>query len=246
MSRFIRLVFALVLLVCATPARTQETAAMPFPYRAEYEVRSDDKPIGHATVELRRDGIGQWVLTSHTRGEHGMAAMAGLDVRESSRFAFDPASGQFRSVSYHYRQKAAFRTRERSVAFDAAKRSIVSLDQGREYRLNYRADTLDRQTVTLALARDLAQGERGTFSYSVADREQVSENRYRFAGEETVSTPAGNFPAIKLEREREGDVHRQTTSWLSARHGYAPLRVVQAERNGSRFEMRLEKFERLQ
>lgn len=218
---------------------------MPFPYRAEYEVRSDGKPVGHATVELRRDGIGQWMMTSRTRGERGMAAVAGLDVVESSRFTFDPESGQFQAVSHHYRQKAAFRTRERSVAFDAANRSILSRDQGREYRFDYRADVLDRQLVTLALARDLALGKREDFSYFVADREQLSEHHYRFAGEETVATPAGDFVAIRLERQREGDAHRQTTSWLGAAQGYAPLRVVQTERNGSRYEMRLEKFERL-
>ena len=246
MNRLSRIAFALVLLVCAMHALAQASSAMPFPYRAEYEVLSDGKPVGHATVQLRRDGIGQWMLTSHTRGERGMAAMAGLDVQESSRFAFDPASGKFRSLSYHYRQKAAFRTRERSVAFDAANRRIISQDQGREYRLDYRADALDRQTVTLAIAHALAQGEHGEFSCFVADREQVSEHRYRFAGEEPVSTPAGDFPAIKLEREREGDARRQTTIWLSARHGHAPLRVVQTERNGSRYEMRLETFERLE
>ncbi len=241
-----RLAITMALLPCAVPASAQENAAMPFPYRAEYEVRSDGKPVGHATVELRRDGIGQWVLTSHTRGERGMAAMAGLDVRESSRFAFDPANGQLRSLDYRYRQKAAFRSRERSVAFDAANGRIVSRDGGREYRLGYRTDALDRQTVTLALARDLALGRREGLSYFVADREQVSEHRYRFAGEETVATPAGDLAAIKLEREREGDAHRQTTSWLGTAQGYAPLRVVQVESNGSRYEMRLEKFERLE
>ncbi len=220
---------------CAAPA----TLA---PYRAEYEVLQDGKPAGHASVELARDGAGQWTFTTHTRGENGLAGAAGLDVRETSRFAFEPQHGGFRSIDYRYQQKALWRSRERSVAFSPERGEILSRDRDKEYRFAYRADALDRQAVTLALACDLAQGKRDHLHYAVADRERLSEQGYTIAATESVQTPAGTFPALRIERERGSDERRHTASWLSPAHGHAPVRVVQTESDGSRFEMRLLQF----
>lgn len=236
---------ALLLLSGAVQAESSAESSSPplVPYRAEYEVLQDGKPAGHASMELTYDGIGQWVFVTRTRGENGLAGAVGLDLVETSRFSFDPQQGALRCLSYHYRQKALWHSRERSVVFTPERNEILSRDRDREYRFPYRPDALDRQIVTLALAADLMQDKRGTLRYTIADRERIAEHEYAVSATETVKTPAGAFPALRIERDPTSEKRRNTmTLWLSPTLGFAPVRVVQSGNDGD-FEMRLVKHE---
>lgn len=235
---FAALLAALVLLLVGASLR----AAEPTPYTAEYEVSRNGSPMGRGTVTLRRDEHGVWELRSVTRGTKGLAGLAGAEIVEASRLRW--VDDQPQSQSYRYRQDMAWRTRERSVDFDPALRRIVSRDRRGEHVFAFASDALDRQTVMLALARDLAAGKREHLIYTVVDRDEFGPQRYAVGAEEVVTTPAGALRALRVERLREDGRGRTTTTWFSIAQGYLPVRVLQIEPDGDSFEMRLISLER--
>ena len=230
-------------LLFALGIATVHATAAPVPYTAEYEVFRNAKPLGRGTVTFKPDGRGHWELTSVTAGTKGLASLAGVEIRERS--VVDVRDDGMATLDYSYSQSAGWKTRERSVQFDRPRGRIVSRDKDREFGFDLQPDVLDRQAVSLALTRDVAAGKRDVLTYTVVDRDELGPQRYRVAGEERVTTPAGNLAAIRVERERENDTRgRKTTSWLGVEQGFVPVRILQTEADGDSFEMRLISMQR--
>jgi len=214
--------------------------AQPRPYAAEYEVLRNGKPLGRGTVTLVDDGE-TWTLTSVTRGTQGLASIAGVEIVESSTLRW--RDGKPETLDYRFRQEAAWKKRERDVRVDAERGRIVSRDKDKSHDFAYRPYAIDRQVVALAMANDFINGTtRGKLTYRVVDRDRFGPQTYRVIGEETVQTPAGAQPAVRLERRRKSG--RSTTTWLGTRTGFVPVKVIQQEPDGDSFEMRLVSLKR--
>ena len=209
--------------------------AQPKPYTAEYEVLRNGKALGRGTVSLVDEGE-TWTLTSVTRGTEGLASLAGVEIVEASTLRW--RDGKPETLDYRYRQQAAWKKRERDVRVDAERGRIVSREKDKSHDSDYRPYAIDRQVVALAMANDLSRGStREKLTYRVVDRDRFGPQTYRVRGEETVSTPAGAQPAVRLERTRKNG--RSTTTWLGTANGYVPVKVIQREPDGETFEMRL-------
>ena len=93
-----------------------------------------------------------------------------------------------------------------------------------------------RQDMARALARtDMTQG----FSYLIADEEKRKRYEFRYLGEETLQTPAGELRTLRLGRVHDDD--RRTTFWLAADHACLLVKMEQVD--GKRgFELRLVSF----
>lgn len=209
------------------------------PYVAEYDVLRDGALAGRTTVSLEAGSDGHWRLHSRTQGTQGLAALAGLVVEETS--VFSESTHGLDCISYRYRQ-SGLRVRERSVDCGGKDTDIVSRDHRNEYRFPAQAGVLDRQTVSLALGRELAAGKNGTFDFHVVDRERLEPQQFRLIGEETVALPAGDQRALRVERIRENQ-DRGTTTWFDPEQRI-PVRVVQREGDKVSFEMRLRSLQR--
>ena len=223
----------LLLALLALPA----LAAPWAPYRAEYDVLRNGKPMGRGEVTLTDNGNGRWELRSVTRGTEGLAGLAGAEILERSTLRID--GEQIETIDYQLRQEMAWKTRERSVSVDAASGRITSRDRRGEHVFDYQAGVLDRQAIVLALARDVAAGKTGELSYVMVDRDEFGPERYRVGATETVNVPAGSIGAVRVERLRSASRGRTTVSWLDPAQGYVPVRVLQTEPDGDSFEMRL-------
>jgi hypothetical protein len=237
-----RRAFLLAAAICCGTAMvsTSNAATAPFrlsPYKAEYEVLRNGKPLGRGYVTLQRVDAATWELLNQIRGTEGLAAFAGVDILERSSLQW--YQGRLESLDYQYRQQAAWSKRERSVSFDPAAHRIVSRDRDREHVFDFERGALDRQSVVLALAADLADGKRGELTYHVVDRDEAGPQTFRVVGEETVRTPAGALAALRVERVRSDERGRTTTSWHGIEQGFLPVRVLQAEPDGGSFETRL-------
>ena len=229
--------YAALALLCLLTGVATAKAEPPKPYSAEYEVLRNGSPMGRGTVTLRGDERGEWELHSVTRGTEGLAGLAGATIVEQSSLRW--VDDRPESRDYRYRQNLAWRTRERSVEFDSAAKRIVSRDRRGEHVFTFAPGALDRQSVMLALARDLAAGKRDTLTYTVADRDEFGPERYRVGAEETVQTPAGALRALRVERVRDDTRGRSTINWFGIEQGFLPVRVLQTEPDGDSFEMRL-------
>ena len=225
----------LTLLAALVPAAA--FAGAPKPYTARYEVLRNGEPLGEATITFAALGNGRYDFTSRTRGSGGLAAVLGVSVDERSILRWN--GNRPETVAYSLSQKVGWKDKQRSLKVDAANGRMTSTDKGEEIALPYAAGVLDRHAVTIALMQDLAAGRQGELAYTVAERRDVQQHRYRTAGSASVETPMGAQQAIRVDRVRDSGDGRTTQFWLSAQHGYVPVRMLQKEPDGESIEMRI-------
>lgn len=229
----------LILSLSGWLASTPLSAATLSPFTARFDVLDDGKRVGRATLTLRREGS-DWIFTTDTQGERGLAGFLGAKIQEESRFR--EANGQLSGLSYRYRQKISFRDRKRSIDFDWATRRARE-DDGKnrsEYALS--EATIDRHIAVLALMLDLGAG-RKTFAHPVAYKGEVEAWRFRQTGRERLDTPTGALDTVRLERIRD-NATRRTVSWHAETLGWMPVRIEQVEPDGERYTLALVSVER--
>ena len=211
--------------------------AMPPPYTARYEVRRNGERLGEATVALKALGGGRAEFSSSIVGSEGLAALTSATIDERSLLRW--SRGAPETVSWDYRQKVAWKTRERSLAVDAEGQRIDSRDRDKRFSPPYRAGVLDRNAVTVALMQDLAAGRSGELRYLVPDRNELQQWLFRVGASERMNTPLGAQRVLKVERIRESGGGRSTTLWLAQDRRFVPLRILQQEPDGESIEMRI-------
>jgi hypothetical protein len=227
---------ALAVALAASVAPALASAAAPAPYTATYEVRRNGDRLGTATVSFRQLPNGRFELLSDTVGSEGLAAIAGVTVNERSILRWN---AQPETVAYSYRQKMAWKSRERGLQVDAGAGTIASRDKDRSYSLRYEPGVLDRNAVVVALMADLAEGKTGDLRYRIPDKDALETYVYRTGGSEQVQTAMGAQRALRVERIRESSNGRSTTLWLGEQRNYVPLRMLQREPDGETIEMKI-------
>ena len=105
-----------------------------------------------------------------------------------------------------------------------------------EFDPSARTPTLQRQDQlsfmwTLAFAPP-----RNLVTASVADGKSVTSYTYKVAGRERVKTPAGEFDALKLVKQKENPDDKATEIWLAAKRNYLPVRILIVEKDGSKID----------
>ena len=216
---------------------TVALAQLPAPYSATYEVRRNGDTLGTATVVFRPLANGRYELRSHTVGDQGLAAIAGVDLDERSILRL--AGGRPETVAYSYRQKMAWKSRARDIEVDASARRISSTDKDKRYAPAYTPGVLDRNAITVALMADVAAGKSGDLQYPIVSKDEVETWTYRAFTPERVTSALGSDEAIRVERIRESSNGRSTTLWLAPRRGFVPVRMLQKEPDGETIEMRI-------
>ena len=156
--------FLLLAVLALTSAHAAQTPDAPRGYVAGYDLLRNGKVEGRAEVTLAAQDDGRWEMRNATRGTRGLPALVGFRIDERSLLRW--RNGVPTTLGYEYRQRTAFKKRERALKVDPDNGRIVSRDGKREYVLEYRDDVLDRQSVSLALAHDIAHGANpGTFDH---------------------------------------------------------------------------------
>ncbi|MBS0193433.1 MAG: DUF3108 domain-containing protein [Proteobacteria bacterium] len=227
---------ATALLALAVPCMSANAAATLKPFTANYQMARSGDVIGDATFSLR-PAAGGWEYDQTTRGTHGVAALAAANVEESS--LLQDTDGVLQLRSYRYRMSTLLKSSNRSVDVDPATRSIVIRNKKREQSFPFQAGVLDQNSVTLAIARDLADGKRGTLSYPVATRSSVEIQRYVVGKEQMLTVPAGSLRTLVVTRQRDTPNGRVTAYWFGMDNGYVPVRIVQNEPNGESWQASL-------
>jgi hypothetical protein len=230
-----RLLAPLALIAALLPLAAQ--AGAPKPYTARYEVLRNGEALGEATIRFAALPNGRYDFSTRTRGNSGMAGLLGVSMDERSILRWH--DGRPETVAYNLSQKVGWKDKQRSLTVDAAAGRITSTDKGQDIALPYAAGVLDRHAVSIALMQDLAEGRQGELDYTVAERREVQQHRYRTAGATSVRTPMGTLDAVRVERVRDSGGGRSTEFWLSAAHGYVPVKMLQKEPDGESIEMRI-------
>lgn len=235
MNRFTPTKTTLAALMLLLPLAAS-AAAPPAPYTAQYEVRRNGDRLGTATVSFRKLANGRFELVSDTVGSEGLAAIAGVAVNERSILRWNEKP---ETVAYSFRQKMAWKSRERGLQVDAAAGRIASTDKDKHYSPPYEAGVLDRNAVVVAIMGDLAAGRSGDLSYRIPDHDQVQTWVYRAGATEQLNTPLGARRVVRVDRIRESGNGRSTTLWMAPENNFVPMRMLQKEPDGGTIEMRI-------
>lgn len=220
-----------------TLAPTLALALVPAPYSARYEVQRNGERLGEATVTLKALAGGRAELTSSTIASEGIGALTGVAVDERSLMRWQDGAPE--TVTWNYRQKLAWKTRQRSLKIDAGAKLIEHRDRDRQWSPPYRRGVLDRHAITVALMQDLIVGRGGELRYLVPDKDELKSWLFRVGDSERMDTRLGAQRAVRVERIRDGGDSRSTTLWLAQDRNFVPLRIRQKEANGDTVEMRI-------
>lgn len=199
-------------------------AAPPGQVDIEYELRRDGSAIAEVHEQLRH-GNGSYELTETWRGK-GLYRLLGK-AKRSSRGSV--ASDGLRPVEFVDERTGRDTAR---AWFDWQAGTLTMQYKGERRSMPLPPHAQDRLSFVLALSF-VPEGA-NPVTFNIADgKGGLSHHEYRLAGRETVRTPAGEFDALKLVREKENE---RAEIWLATQLGRLPVRVLVTERNGTRYD----------
>ncbi|HET6906184.1 MAG TPA: DUF3108 domain-containing protein [Rhodanobacteraceae bacterium] len=222
-------------IIVATLLFAATAFAAPLPaFTARYQLLKDGSPIGEAILTLSPSGDNAWTFVTDSKGTSGLAAMLGINARETSTFRWkgDLPEG----LSYDYSMDAAFKHKQRNVRFDWPGNTIVVNDKG-EHRFAAQPGAIERHTVVLAIAAGLKTGKH-EFALPVAVRDRIQTQQFALKGSGAISVPAGNYPdAVHVVRTDGGGFD----GWFVP--GKLPVPVEVSQHDNGDFTMKLESCE---
>jgi hypothetical protein len=213
--------------------------AAPVEFTAKYELYRNGKLLGSSEISAKKSGAGYAFQTS-SQSEGGWAMLVGgAEIKETSQFVLRGA--QFVPTSYQYRQSVSVKKKTRDIQFDWNKNLVQENDGKNRSSYALQPGTLDRHVVVLKIAEDL-KAKVAALSYPVAYKGQIEVWKFANKGVEKITTPMGNFDAIRIDRVREGS-DRTTISWHAEKYSFLPIQISQTEPDGETMEMRLKSMQ---
>lgn len=222
------------MLMGAWPFAVSQAAAPATRMSIEYVVRYSGRMNAEATMQTRLEHDGkQYSLAEESRGKGLAAALMPGVLRRSALGTIAPEG----------LRPAEFRDRrgnrpEQLATFDWERNTVVFTMDGKsesqvvgEPRL-----LLDR----LSFLWTFAFRPHNTLQPGMQVRAWLADGRglslftYQVMKEETLSTPAGMFKAIKLEKRMDPGDARTTEIWLALDRGLLPVRLLVVEKDGAR------------
>jgi len=212
-----------LLLSFAAAARAAE---LPPRLELTYLMTRNGSPLAEV-VERLEYGAGNYQLTETWKGK-GLYSLLGA-ARRTSRGSI--AGATLRPSEFSDERSGRDTAR---AWFDWSAQSLSMQYQGKKAVEPLPPDAQDRLSFLLALS--LLPGNGDSASYTIADGKGLSRHAYKVEGRERIRTPAGEFDAVKVARERAGGDAETAELWLAVEHGNVPVRLLVVEKDGTRLE----------
>ena len=226
----------LLLLLATLLAALQASATLPTPFTAWYTVHAKGFTLGTMERRLEHRGKGRYRFRSESQSTGLVALIRSDQVLEKSIWILE--NNQIRPVKYVYRHTGS-KDRTIKIRFDWIQGRIIEQKGENTRSMAIVPGVLDKLVYQLGIMWDLRRGER-RFEYRIADDGKIKTYHFVNLGEEAVTTPLGQFQAIKLEYQK-ADSPRKTTLWCAPTLGYLPVRMDYTEKDGTVFSALLKK-----
>ena len=204
--------------VAAAPAGKVEIA---------YELNRNGSAIAELVEDLEHDGK-TYRLSAQMKGK-GLYSLRG-DATRSSRGTIG-AEG-LRPIEFE--DKRTGRDTARAKFDWAAKTLTLQSKEGASETKPLTVGMQDRMSFAYSFAFRVPGAAPVTLN--ITDGKGVSSSVYTASGRETVKTPAGEFEALKLTRQKNNPDDRSSEIWLAVKQGYLPVRILVVEKDGTRVD----------
>jgi len=218
-----KLLLATALSVSAVTASAVELQ----PYQARYSLdwASGVSFSGDAVRSLRREGD-NWLLETN-------ASAMFASLAESSRFSLSP---HIQPQQYNFKRKVLGKKRKAQLDFDWQQQQVTNNVNNEPWTMAIAPGVLDKLSVQLQLRLDLKSGKT-RFEYQVADGGKLKAYRFKVDGNESITTPAGTFDAVKVSRDRGSDSKRKTWIWFAPALDYMIVKIHQIEKSNKEYKL---------
>ncbi|MCC2655821.1 MAG: hypothetical protein K0Q76_929 [Panacagrimonas sp.] len=208
-------------------------AAQPTPSDHTYLLTRGMMTLGEARFTLgRQQDPNCWRYEYHAKPS-GLARLFIGDVSERSDFCM--ADGKVLSQSFDFKRADKAKD-DFSLRFDWQD-GVVRSSAGEMRPLE--TGMVDRLAMQIAVQTWVIdrKGQPGpeTFSVTKVEDERVKTYTFRITGRESVTTPAGTFDTVRVERVN--DKKKSTVFWLAPSRGYAAVRVQQTKDGDEQIKM---------
>jgi hypothetical protein len=214
--------FFLLFSLAALGARAEPPSSL----EVTYELQRNGSAIADV-VERLHYSRGNYTLTETWKGR-GIYALLG-SARRVSRGTV--VGNVLRPIEFFDERTG----RATAHAWFDWKANVLTL----QYKDNRKSEPLHRDgqdRLSFLLALSLVPGNAKTVSYHITDGKGISHHRYRVVGAERIRTPAGEFDTVRVARIEEPNEKDSAELWLAAELGYIPVRLLDIEGDGARYE----------
>ena len=202
-------------------AQMFSSSAMSLPKEssAVFDVSRNGASVGYAEHSLIYLGqTYEYTKATQSTGLAHLLTKASILEKVSGKFSGE----KLMPVSYSFNQK----TRKKTVTEEArfAGNRVSGMYKGNPYALDAPANFVDRATLEIAVARDLALNV-PTLQYNVMERGKIKKYLFTRVGNEQLQTNAGVFNTTKVLVQR-ADKSRKTTYWMAKELTYLPVKMI--------------------
>ena len=198
-------------------------AAPPAEIEIAYELSRNGWTIAQVVDHLRHGG-GAYRLTETWEGR-GLFALLGSMKRTS---VGEVLAGELRPLRFADERTGRDTAR---AWFDWTAKTVTLRYRGEPRSEPMPPDAQDQLSSVLQLA--FSPPREQPVVMHVINGRGTSTYTYRALGEERVEVPAGEFAALKLQRDKKGAT---VELWLAERYGFLPVRILVVEGDGTRYE----------
>lgn len=215
------------------------TASLPPEFVALYDFERGRLAIGETRIGLERSQDDIYRYWSESKATGFVSIFVDDVIKEESLFRWE--DGRLWPVSYEYRQLNASKNRSEDIIYDWTDGVAKVNYRGHESVVELAPGTLDRFLVQLAITVHSQDGALDR-TYPIVDNSRLKTYRLQSGDIETVTTPAGTFETLRVERIDE-DKDKRLRLWLAPELGYLPVKIEQEKLNEETLRLVLKKLE---
>ncbi len=198
--------------------------ALPAAFNASYSVSKSGLTLGEMKTSLVYKGdTYKYYKTSTSTGL--VSWLSGDKITENAEGKFK--GNYLRSTHYLYHHTSKRKNRKDQLKF-LTPREVKGSYKGEAYSLKVPHHSLDRATLELALARDLA-AKKKSLKYTVVERGHHKEYHLHRQGTEKLTIGGKEYITEKLIVVRKGS-ERKTVFWLAKELDYMPIKIDHFEK----------------
>lgn len=195
-------------------------------FTLEYEVARDAMVLGRTSMNLKISGD-NYSFSSSTKASGMAALLSGDNIEEQSQGRL-LAGGGVAPISYSYQHSQGKKTKANTRISFAKGQASIERHKKEPRNLAIDGQTQDQLSAQLLMMRS---AQHAWLKLNILDGKKVQAYEYRLKGQEEISTPAGRFKALHLERRETGKPNRYDI-WIKAGANPVPLLIQQQEKQG--------------